>query len=468
MALTGQIKFPLVFFILSSYFFSSSHYSLVLASSINGLTIKLVQRDSSESPLYAGNLKRRERINRLVHYSIARNHNFAAIPDTIRASMAVQGTMYMTQIGIGTFDTPPNPPYKSFFLIVDTGSDIIWTQCQGCLPNNCFRQKQPPFPSSLSRTYGSLPCDRHPFCFRGQCIGDACSYRVRYVDNSTTHGILATEKFTFGSNNNSTETINNMVFGCGIDNKNFRFAAEQREENQIAGILGLGWGIRSFTNQIKSQSQGRFSYCLMHLLDPHSSSMSLRFGADIPISPNMRVTPMFPESRSKPEGSYYLQLDAITIDMSGLGLLKNSSRITHGGKCIIDSGAAISHIDRITYGVLKVELMRVFRRLNMTRIGAKEGLDLCYEMPAGRHIGFPRFKFNLRNADLEVKADGSFIVFNDESGKQVVCLAMLGSKVPGVSTIGAFQQVDNRFIYDTSQSKLYFTPQDCSSSTSRA
>lgn len=123
MAFPRQIEFPLVFFILSCYFFSTSLYSLVLASSINGSSIKLTQRDSPESPLYPGILTRRERINCLVHYSMARNQNFVAIPDTVCPSMAIQGTICITQIGIGTFNTPPNPPYKSYFLIVDTHGD---------------------------------------------------------------------------------------------------------------------------------------------------------------------------------------------------------------------------------------------------------------------------------------------------------------------------------------------------------
>lgn len=86
-------------------------------------------------------------MNSLVYNSIARHHYLAtatSIGTAIeRPTIAMQGTTHIAQVGVGTF----NPPRKSFFLVVDTGSDLIWTQCEGCLPDHCFPQKTPTFPS---------------------------------------------------------------------------------------------------------------------------------------------------------------------------------------------------------------------------------------------------------------------------------------------------------------------------------
>lgn len=56
---------------------------------------------------------------------------------------------YLTQIGLGT------PPQR-FTAIVDTGSDLLWTQCLPC--TSCYPQSGNAFNPSLSSTYQALNC----------------------------------------------------------------------------------------------------------------------------------------------------------------------------------------------------------------------------------------------------------------------------------------------------------------------
>jgi hypothetical protein len=143
----------------------------------NGLTIKLIHRDSPASPLYPGNITLIERIQRLVNQSKARasflssmisantdqtNGSQSIHPnEAFRAPIAIQAmSTYMVRLGIGTFNaTFPARPFKTYHLHMDTGSALTWIQCQDCeLPgNHCFPCREPPFPKTISRSYRALP-----------------------------------------------------------------------------------------------------------------------------------------------------------------------------------------------------------------------------------------------------------------------------------------------------------------------
>jgi len=56
---------------------------------------------------------------------------------------------YMVDLAIGT------PPLY-YTAIMDTGSDLIWTQCAPCLL--CADQPTPYFDAKKSATYRALPC----------------------------------------------------------------------------------------------------------------------------------------------------------------------------------------------------------------------------------------------------------------------------------------------------------------------
>lgn len=436
--------------------------SAVTSNHTNGFSIKLIYRDSPNSPLYQKdqNLTQQERMKRFVEYSRAhlqQHYVLPATPDpnTVRLPMTTQGIIFIVKLGIGTFQSRTS--YKSVYLVMDTGSDLIWTQCETCLPNNCFLQKDPPFPNRQSRSYRPLPCNRHPLCFRGECNNSFCSYKRTYADTSSSEGILAGETFTFGSN----EAVISLVFGCGYDNKNFSFASSR--ENEIAGILGMGWGPHSLIQQTKSQSHGRFSYCLVvRFQSGNPNPMFLRFGDDIPQRRNLSWTPIF--AKRGPISPYYLFLQGVTMVGS---TSTPPRRIAHIGECIIDSGAAISHIRRETYVALRTEMERFFSARNFTRVGGDEaGLDLCYKTPRNAREGqFPSVKLNFRGADLELSLYGTYYFGQLASGQDIFCLAMLPTDLGEgrLSIIGSFQQIDHRFIFDTNQYKLYFTPENCAS-----
>ncbi|KAL6985871.1 hypothetical protein U1Q18_019243 [Sarracenia purpurea var. burkii] len=148
--------------------------------------------------------------------------------------MDVQITNYIVEVGIGTFKV-----WFSSSSSYNLSSSIVIL---------------------ASRNYRALRCNSHRLCNNGESI-NTCLYLQKHANHAVSEGYLASETFTFRSSNNRVESIKDLVFGCGFDNVGFK-SFDAGNKNRIAGIMGMGWEARSFINQLKYRSQGRFSYCL--------------------------------------------------------------------------------------------------------------------------------------------------------------------------------------------------------------
>ncbi|XP_057745714.1 aspartic proteinase nepenthesin-1-like [Arachis stenosperma] len=163
----------------------------------------------------------------------------------------------VVKIGIGTIDIEGDVAYKSYPLALDTGSDLIWIQCEECKiqdeNHRCYPQKEQPFTDSKSRTYQPLPSS-HLLCKysrsneKGHCI-----YTV-----------------------NGTEAVKGIVFGCGY--KNYDDDGNAGDAYQIAGTFGMSPGPRSFLSQYKAK---KFSFCMVPRYMKNPPSTYLRFGSEV-------------------------------------------------------------------------------------------------------------------------------------------------------------------------------------------
>lgn len=118
---------------------------------------------------------------------------------------------------------------KEFNLLADTGSGISWVKCYPC--EGCSERSNSVFKPANSSTYHPLPCSSH------QCHaltektcsgGGACTYNVKYLDQSFSKGDFATEKLSSWS---SSSVGNDVAIGCG---------REFRGVDDSSGVLGLG------------------------------------------------------------------------------------------------------------------------------------------------------------------------------------------------------------------------------------
>lgn len=437
--------------------------SPVAAGRRNGLTVQLIHRDSPASPVFnpAANLTSLQKLQTLVHQSKTRINYVLSRPihpQMIRPAIDLtQMVTYIVHVGIGTFAADS----KEYYLHMDTGCELTWTQCEGCLSpgHQCFPQKQPLFPNSNSESYNPLPCNQSPLCLRNQCIGDLCSINMSYMDGSSIIAILANETFTFDSGTGTPETVPELAFGCTIDSRDM--AHDGGDENLVTGIFGLGWGPRSFLTQIDSVTEGRFSYCLKPD-DGRDLNTYLRFGADIPAVPGLQTTTLL---HLKDWQAYYISLLGISVNGARLNIDPTQFvlRSNRSGGCIIDSGCSVTHLIRPAFNALVSNLEEHFSgSSNLNRSDVAQGVfDLCYlgMVPEG-YNSFPNMTFHLRNnADLEIGPRQMFYVGKLENGMEYFCLAILGDD--DITSLGAYQQANQRFIYDVKLNQLRFGPEDC-------
>ncbi|XP_061347833.1 aspartyl protease family protein At5g10770-like [Gastrolobium bilobum] len=229
---------------------------------------------------------------------------------------------YVVNVGLGT-------PKKELTLVMDTGSSLIWTQCQ-------------PWSSSCSST-------------------STCLYGGAYVDGSSLVGFLAKERLSVGS-----DTFNDTIFGCA------EFANVSMEG--IDGILGLDQGFLSFVEQTANTYQRVFSYCL-----PSKASEIgfLKFGKAKPVSKSLNFTQL--------GAGYAVNLVGIKLGNTKLPIaFKN-------GTASIDSGTIITRLPPKDYITLREAYRKVMSHYQLTKpFGA---FDTCYDVGSLLKLKIPKMSF---------------------------------------------------------------------------
>lgn len=416
-----------------------------ISSNSNGLKLEMIHPNSQESSHF-------QRIQRLTSLSTHRANQLLTTSfqtaSTPRPLIDMQDFNYIIKISIGTFNAI-NPPFKDYYLIMDTGSSFTWMQCEGC--TTCFKQNPAPFPKNRSTSF-------HPIRDGANRLS---AYSLAYLDGSKTSGIIATETLHLNSKN-GIRRVAGFVFGCGlVNNMSFGF-----KNNRIAGIVGLGWGDYSFLAQIK-ESKGRFSYCLPVVTNARPKTTYLRLGDDVGQGRQRASSTTL--KRVGSNGSYHVGLQGISINKKRLNI---SSSVFEGrtGGCIIDSGTPYSRIISPAYLKLRQGLEEHFSRdKNLKMTGGIAGLGLCYDRatPQGfKNLPEITFHFEGPKGDMIIRPEGGFEVgkrFKLFKFREYFCLAMMPSTIKSI--IGSHQQTNQRIVYDTQQGRLMFYPEDCSRSS---
>ncbi|XP_026416124.1 aspartic proteinase CDR1-like [Papaver somniferum] len=466
------------------FLFTISNVSLLLISvtAVNpkkGFSMRMIHIDSKESPLYPGaHLTRGERLQRLFKQSKAQaryiksqillrnNATLSMNPNIARLPVVYeQRLLYVAKVGLGTFPGR-RQSFMNYNLMIDSGSDQIWLQCEGAAKS--FNQDMPLYPWKSSTTYHPIPCNTHPLCKGDKCNADGqCTYVTEYMTGSVTSGIFAEEKFTLGSDTGGTESIQ-LHMGCGFFQQNFeKFIGNNHlvgKPDLIAGILGLGSGKWSFLNQLGVAGQGKFSYCF-ETFNPNieGSNTYLRFGADATIGgvlQKVHTTPIVvPEFETS---LYYLNLEDISVGNKRVGFPRNAFKQNNRrvGGAIIDSGAPISimyknHFDRVA------DLVKEhFNRIGIEYIGSQECFNVCFRLRGRFDItNYPSITFHFQQANYVVPDYKANFVM---TSMEIVCLGIFrGQTDTPAFTLGAMQQTNKRILYNIMDRSLSFATEYC-------
>ncbi|XP_072992925.1 aspartic proteinase nepenthesin-1 [Typha latifolia] len=423
---TSKVLQILVLFILFCFTQAS-------ASHPKGLRVHLTHVDAN------GNFSKVELIQRAARRSHHRMSRLTA--KTMKAaadsSSKVQSPVhagngeYLMDLAIGT-------PSLPFSAILDTGSDLIWTQCKPCV--ECFTQTTPLFDPSSSSSYKTLPCTSN-LCeaLPISSCKSKCEYLYTYGDTSSTQGVLASETLTFGSTK-----VSNLAFGCGDTNQGDGFT-------QGSGLVGLGRGPLSLISQL---GMGKFSYCLTSL--DQSKTSPLFFGALADIKASATNTIPLVKNPMQPS-FYYLNLKGITVGGTQLTISSSTFALQDDGTggLIIDSGTSVTYLELAGYKMVKKAFISQMQL--PVADGSDIGLDLCFSLPSdSSSVEIPKLVFNFDGADLDLPANNYMVV---DSSTGLLCLTVMGSR--GMSILGNFQQQNLQILYDLDNEKLSFAPIQC-------
>ncbi|XVE64073.1 hypothetical protein DITRI_Ditri07aG0071900 [Diplodiscus trichospermus] len=337
---------------------------------------------------------------------------------------------YFSRVGIGN-------PAKQFYMVLDTGSDINWIQCEPC--TDCYQQSDPIFNPSGSSTYSPVSCSSSQCSSLevSTCRSGKCLYQVSYGDGSYTVGEFVTETVSFGNSGN----INGVALGCGHDNEGLFVGA--------AGLLGLGGGPLSLTSQIKATS---FSYCLVDRDSTGSSTLDFNSGlpADSVIAPLMR-------SR-KIDTFYYVGLTGFSVGGAPVNIPPGVFDMNDSGEggVIVDCGTAITRLQTQAYNALRDAFVKLAQGLPSTRGVAL--FDTCYDLSSRSSVRVPTVSLHFgegKSLDLPAK---NYLIPVDSSGTFCFAFAPTSSSL---SIIGNVQQQGTRVSFDLANNRVGFSPHKC-------
>ncbi|XP_020239274.1 protein ASPARTIC PROTEASE IN GUARD CELL 1 [Cajanus cajan] len=365
--------------------------------------------------------------------SLARSDLHPTRPEDLSAPVSSgigQGSgEYFSRVAVG------NPP-KPFFMVIDTGSDVNWLQCKPC--SDCYQQTDPIYDPTASSSYAPLTCDAQQ-CQNletSACRNQRCLYQVSYGDGSFTVGEYVTETVSLGSG-----SVNRVAIGCGHDNEGLFVGA--------AGLLGLGGGPLSLTNQIKATS---FSYCLVDRDSGKSST--LEFNSP---RPSDSVTAQLIKNQ-KLNTFYYIKLTGFSVGGEAISVPPETFDVDQSGAggVIVDSGTAITRLRTQAYEAVR----DAFRRMTQN-LRSAEGValfDTCYDMSSLQTVRVPTVAFHFGGGQTWNLPAKNYLIPVDGAG--TYCFAFAPTSSP-LSIIGNVQQQGTRVSFDLANSVVGFSPNKC-------
>ena len=406
--------------ILSNYFIG---LLATIASNNGGFTVELIHPYSPKSPFYNANKTFTGRLNK--YY-----------PNAIQSQVTALNAQHLMKVSIGT-------PPVDIYGIVDTGSDIVWTQCVPC--DGCYKQINPMFDPRKSSTYSDISCQSEqcrlidPATCSPQNL---CSYTCIYADASIAQGVLAKEKVTMISTSGQTVSLD-IVFGCGHNNTG-------TFNDHEMGLIGLGGGSVSFVSQIGSIfGSNRFSQCLLpYDTDPSiASKISFGNGSEV-VGDGVVSTPLVAKEYKTP---YFVTLEGISVGDTYVPF--NSSRKLSKGNVLLDSGTPPTIMPFDFYDPLAAEVQRQIA-MDPIKDDPDVGTQLCYRTKT--NLDGPILTVHFEGANVQLMPLHTFIPLKDG----VYCFAMQESD-GDVGIYGNYAQANFLIGFDRETMKVSFKPTDC-------
>ncbi|XP_022945579.1 protein ASPARTIC PROTEASE IN GUARD CELL 2-like [Cucurbita moschata] len=361
------------------------------------------------------------------------NYKVANFGTGVISGMEEGNGEYFVRIGVGS-------PPRSQYMVIDSGSDIVWVQCQPC--RQCYQQSDPVFNPAESTSYtgvscGSAVCDRLE---NAGCHAGRCRYEVSYGDGSYTKGTLALETLTIGE-----VMIHDMAIGCGHTNQGMFIGA--------AGLLGLGGGSMSFVGQLGGQTGGAFSYCLVSRGIGSTGTLEFGRGA-MPVGATWISLVRNPNAPS----FYYIGLAGVGVGGIKVPIPEETFQLTEYGTngVVMDTGTAVTRLPTAAYVAFRDSFTA--QTSNLPRAPGVSIFDTCYNLNGFESVRVPTVSFYFSDGPVLTLPANNFLIPVDSAG--TFCFAFAPSP-SGLSIIGNIQQGGIQISFDGANGFVGFGPNIC-------
>ncbi|KAK4719368.1 hypothetical protein R3W88_017706 [Solanum pinnatisectum] len=371
----------------------------------------------------------------------------------VRGNIHSEG-LYYTYMLVG------NPP-RPYFLDIDTGSDLMWIQCDApCI--SCAKGAHPLY---KPRNVNMIP-PKNPYCVEVQenlkskyCDNcHQCDYEIEYADRSSSVGVLAKDELQLVLAN-GTGIKPNVVFGCAYDQQGTLL-------NTLAstdGILGLSRAPISLPSQLASH--GLINNVIGHCLRTDTNGGYLFLGNDFVPQWRMSWVPML----NNPFPNLY-QAQLMKMNYGGKELRSGSTSYGQG-TVVFDSGSTYTYFTDQAYKAL-ISMLEEISSEDLIKDASDTTLPICWRAkfpvrsieevrqffkPLNLQFGS---KWRIVSTKLWIPAEGFLTI----SEKGNVCLGILdGSNVHDGSAIilGDISLRGQLFVYDNVNQKIGWIRSNC-------
>ncbi|CAO1939067.1 unnamed protein product [Urochloa humidicola] len=362
--------------------------------------------------------------------------------------------LYYTEIKLGT-------PPKTYYVQVDTGSDILWVNCISC--DRCPRKSGLGLDLTLydpkaSSTGSEVSCNQE-FCaatYGGKLPGCSanvpCEYKVVYGDGSSTTGFFITDTLQFDqvTGDGQTQPGNGSVtFGCGAQQ-----GGDLGTSNQaLDGIIGFGQANTSMLSQLAAA--GKVKKIFSHCLDTINGGGIFAIG-DV-VQPKVKTTPLITDMP-------HYNVNLKSIDVGGTALQLPAHVFETGDKkgTIIDSGTTLTYLPEL---IFKEVMLAVFNKHQDMTFHDVQNF-LCFQYSGSVDDGFPTITFHFED-DLALHVYPHEYFF--ANGNDVYCMGFQngGSQSKDgkdIVLMGDLVLSNKLVVYDLENQVIGWTDYNCSSS----
>ncbi|KAI4349063.1 hypothetical protein L6164_009705 [Bauhinia variegata] len=361
--------------------------------------------------------------------------------------------LYFTKVKLGS-------PPREFNVQIDTGSDILWVNCNTC--GNCPQSSGLGielnfYDTAISSTAALISCS-DPVCLAAaqgaatECSPqiNRCSYTFQYGDGSGTSGYYVSDAMNFdmilGQSMlaNSSATI---VFGCSISQS----GDLTKTDKAVDGIFGFGPGALSVISQLSSRSitPKVFSHCLKG----EGNGGGILVLGEI-LEPSIVYTPLVP---SQPH--YNLNLQSISVNGQLLPVDPAVFATSNNRGTIIDSGTTLAYLVQEAYDPF-VNAITTIVSQSASPIISKG--NQCYRVPFSVGDVFPQVSLNFAGgASMLLKPEQYLMHSGFVDGAAMWCIGFQKVQA-GLIILGDLVLKDKIFVYDLAHQRIGWANYDCS------